>query len=136
MSTDRPSRNFDPRDQEAYDALQGKLIPLWSSLDHLNTDEQTIVVVPSADVDIELTPSHLQAYEERFPFLLFFLRQPRARMIFVTGQRIADEIIDFLTTGTLRKPDYSRDFPAKLITTEMVQAMPPGWRSTGTAASE
>ena len=32
---------------------------------------------------------------------------------------IADEIVDFLTTGELRKPDYSRDFPAKLITSEM-----------------
>ncbi|MDJ0768456.1 MAG: ATP-binding protein [Ilumatobacter sp.] len=32
---------------------------------------------------------------------------------------LADEIVDYLTTGRLRKPDYSRDFPAKLITTEM-----------------
>ncbi len=85
----------DPLDQDAFDALQAKLIPLWSSLDHLNTDEQTIVVVPSADVDVELTASQLQAYEERFLFLLFLLRQPRARMVFVTGQRIAPEIVDY-----------------------------------------
>jgi hypothetical protein len=113
MSTDRPSHEIDPRDQEAYDALQAKLIPLWSSLDHLNTDEQTIVVVPSADVDIELTPSHLQAYEERFLFLLFLLRQPRARMIFVTGQRIADEIIDYyldLLPGVIQSNARSRLF--------------------------
>ncbi|HMB90165.1 MAG TPA: ATP-binding protein [Rhodothermales bacterium] len=32
---------------------------------------------------------------------------------------LSDEMVDFLTTGTLRKPDYSRDFPAKLISTEM-----------------
>jgi hypothetical protein len=86
---------FDPQDQEAFDSLQAKLVPLWSSLDHLNTDEQTIVVVPSADVDVELTASQLQAYEERFLFLLFLLRQPRARMVFVTGQNIATEIIDY-----------------------------------------
>jgi hypothetical protein len=86
---------IDPRDQTAYDALQAKLVPLWSSLDHLNTDEQTIVVVPSADVDVELSPSQLQAYEERFLFLLFLLRQPRARIVFVTGQRIAPEIVDY-----------------------------------------
>jgi hypothetical protein len=86
---------IDPKDQGAYEALQAKLVPLWSSLDHLNTDEQTIVVVPSADADVELTPSQLQAYEERFLFLLFLLRQPRARMIFVTGQKIADEIVDY-----------------------------------------
>lgn len=93
--TDDEMRDIDPLDQEAYDVLQSKLIPLWSSLDHLNADEQTIVVVPSADVDVELTPSQLQAYEERFLFLLFLLRQPRARMIFVTGQRIAEEIVDY-----------------------------------------
>ncbi|MGD2059242.1 MAG: peptide ligase PGM1-related protein [Acidimicrobiia bacterium] len=91
----RSPEAFDPRDQDAYDALQARLVPLWSSLDHLNTDEQTIVVVPSADVDVELSASQLQAYEERFLFLLFLLRQPRARMVFVTGQRIAPEIVDY-----------------------------------------
>ncbi|MFZ0013162.1 MAG: carboxylate-amine ligase, partial [Acidimicrobiia bacterium] len=86
MST---SPHIDPRDQGAYDALQAKLVPLWSSLDHLNSDPQTIVVVPSADIDVEISPSQLQAYEERFLFLLFLLRQPRARVVFVTGQRIS-----------------------------------------------
>ncbi len=86
---------FDPRDQAAYDALQAKLVPLWSSIDHLNTDEQTIVVVPSADVDVELSASELQAYEERYLFLLFLLRQPRARMVYVTGQHIQSGIIDY-----------------------------------------
>jgi hypothetical protein len=38
----------------------------------------------------------------------------------VSGRLVlADEIIDFVTTGEQRKPDFSRDFPAKLITTEM-----------------
>lgn len=38
----------------------------------------------------------------------------------ISGQLVlADEIIDFLTTGELRKPDFSRDFPAKLLQTEM-----------------
>jgi PGM1 C-terminal domain len=87
--------SLDPRDQDAFDALQAKLKPLWSSLDHLNADEQTIVVVPSIDLDIKLTASQLQAYEERFLFLLLLLRQPRARMIFVTGQRISTEIVDY-----------------------------------------
>lgn len=32
---------------------------------------------------------------------------------------MAGETVDFLTTGEIRKPDYSRDFPAKLITAEM-----------------
>lgn len=32
---------------------------------------------------------------------------------------ISDELVDYLTRGELRKPDFSRDFPAKLISTEM-----------------
>lgn len=88
-------KSIDPKDQDAYDRLQEKLVPLWSSLDHLNKDEQTIVVVPSADLDVALTASQLQAYEERFLFMLFLLRQPRARVVFVTGQKISDEIVDY-----------------------------------------
>ena len=82
-------------DQAAYDALQAKLVPLWRSIETLNTDEQTIVVVPSAEVDFELTASRLQAYEERYLFLLLLLRQPRARMIYVTGQPIHPDIVDY-----------------------------------------
>lgn len=89
------SNAIDPRDQDAYDQLQAKLVPLWSSLDHLNKDEQTIVVIPSADLEVALTASHLQAYEERFLFMLFLLRQPRARLIFVTGQEISKGIVDY-----------------------------------------
>ena len=86
---------IDPHDQAAYDALQARLVPLWTSLARLNTDEQTIVVVPNADVDVELSPSELQAYEERFLFLLLLLRQPRARMVYVTGQTINPDIVDY-----------------------------------------
>jgi hypothetical protein len=86
---------FDVHDQEAYDKLQAKLIPLWASIERLNTHEQTIVVVPSADIDVDLAPSELQAYEERYLFLLFLLRQPRARMIYVTGQAIPPDIVDY-----------------------------------------
>jgi hypothetical protein len=87
--------SFDTHDQAAYDALQAKLVPLWPSIERLNTDEQTIVVVPSADIDVELSASELQAYEERYLFLLFLLRQPRARMIYVTGQAIHPDIVDY-----------------------------------------
>ena len=86
---------IDPNDQAAFDALQAKLVPLWSSLSHINKDEQTIVVVPSADVDVELSASELQAYEERYLFLLFLLRQPNARMVYVTGQTIHPDIVNY-----------------------------------------
>jgi hypothetical protein len=107
------TRHVDVQDQEAYDALQAKLVPLWKSIERLNTDEQTIVVVPSAHVDVELTASQLQAYEERYLFLLFLLRQPRARMIFVTGQAIHPDIIDYyldLMPGVIRSHARNRLF--------------------------
>jgi hypothetical protein len=86
---------MDPHDQAAFDRLQQKLVPLWQSLQSFNQDEQTIVVVPSADVDFPLTPTEMQAYEERYLFLLLLLRQPRARLIYVTGQAINPQIIDY-----------------------------------------
>lgn len=106
-------QQIDVHDQASYDALQAKLVPLWKSIEYLNTDEQTIVVVPSAHIDVKLTASELQAYEERYLFLLFLLRQPRARMIYVTGQTIHPDIIDYyldLMPGVIRSHARSRLF--------------------------
>jgi hypothetical protein len=48
------------------------------------------------------------------------LEQPSAFEPALSGQLVlADEMVDFLTRGELRKPDFSRDFPARLIRTEM-----------------
>jgi len=76
-------------------ALQRELVPLWSSIEKLSGDEQTIVVVPSLTVDYDIRGSVLQAYEERFLFLLLLLRQPRARLIYVSSQVIHLSIVDY-----------------------------------------
>lgn len=68
--------------------LQQKLVPLWASISALNQDEQTIVVVPSITIEFDVKGAEMQAYEERFLFLLLLLRQPRARLIYVTSQAI------------------------------------------------
>jgi PGM1 C-terminal domain len=79
-----------------FEELQRRLVPLWSSIRELTQEEQTIVVVPSITLDSEgMAGSTMQAYEERFLFLLLLLRQPRARMIYVTGQRIQPIIVDY-----------------------------------------
>jgi PGM1 C-terminal domain len=79
-----------------FDELQQKLVPLWKSIARVNQDPQTIVVVPSLTVDtLGLPGAMLQAYEERFLFLLLLLRQPRARMIYVTSQAILPSIVDY-----------------------------------------
>jgi PGM1 C-terminal domain len=78
-----------------FDRLQKKLVPLWKSIECLNQDPQTIVVVPSMSIDGLGGGAVLQAYEERFLFLLLLLRQPRARLIYVTSRTILPTIIDY-----------------------------------------
>jgi PGM1 C-terminal domain/ATP-grasp domain len=81
--------------QDQFDRLQKKLVPLWKSIECLNQDPQTIVVVPSMSIDGLGAGAVMQAYEERFLFLLLLLRQPRARLIYVTSQTILPSIIDY-----------------------------------------
>ncbi len=78
-----------------FDSLQQKLVPLWHSIESFNQDEQTIVVVPSMSIDMAITGLEVQAYEERFLFLLLLLTQPRARMIYVTSQAIHSSVIEY-----------------------------------------
>ena len=81
--------------QAEFDRLQKKLVPLWKSIERFNQDPQTIVVVPSMSIDAIGSGTLMQAYEERFLFLLLLLRQPRARLIYVTSQMILPNIIDY-----------------------------------------
>jgi hypothetical protein len=78
-----------------FDRLQQKLIPLWASIRTFNQDEQTIVVVPSITAEFDIKGAEGQAYEERFLFLLLLLRQPRARLIYVTSQSILPSTVDY-----------------------------------------
>jgi hypothetical protein len=78
-----------------FDALQAKLLPLWTSIQQFNQDAQTIVVVPSLTLDLSSAGVRQQALEERFLFLLLLLRQPRARLIYVTSQAIHQDIVDY-----------------------------------------
>src|SRR5437588_11139481 len=81
--------------QAEFDQLQKKLVPLWKSIERFNQDPQTIVVVPSMSIDAISAGAVMQAYEERFLFLLLLLRQPRARLIYVTSEAILPSIIDY-----------------------------------------
>src|SRR5580765_53194 len=98
MNENLPTPNLgltEPEAEAEFDRLQKKLVPLWRSIQSFNQDEQTIVVVPSMTIDFDCSSSELQAYEERFLFLLLLLRQPRARLIYVTSQMIHPDIIDY-----------------------------------------
>jgi hypothetical protein len=90
-----PEGNITADSQAEFDRLQKKLVPLWKSIEHFNQDPQTVVVVPSMSIDAIDSGAVMQAYEERFLFLLLLLRQPRARLIYVTSQTILPSIIDY-----------------------------------------
>src|SRR5262245_46165673 len=93
--------------------LQKKLIPLWTSISALNQEEQTIVVVPSITAEFDVKGAEMQAYEERFLFLLLLLRQPRARLIYVTAQSILPSTVDYylgLLPGVIASHARSRLF--------------------------
>src|SRR6266446_6540068 len=90
-----PESKLGKESEDQFYHLQKKLVPLWKSIEAFNQDPQTIVVVPSMSIDAIGAGAVMQAYEERFLFLLLLLRQPRARLIYVTSQTILPNIIDY-----------------------------------------
>jgi len=90
-----PEPKLATESQDQFDQLQKKLVPLWKSIQSFNQDPQTIVVVPSMSIDLAGAGAVVQAYEERYLFLLLLLRQPRARLVYVTSQTILPSIIDY-----------------------------------------
>ena len=96
METEAALPSPPPHAQERFELLQERLVPLWKSIQAMNQDPQTIVVVPSISLDkLEGSTISMQPYEERYLFLLLLLRQPRARLIYVTSQPILPSVIDY-----------------------------------------
>jgi hypothetical protein len=82
--------------QARFEALQRKLIPQWELIEAFTDEPYTMVVVPSlSGVDLPLDSTKRQAYEERYLFLLFLLRQPRAQVIYVSSEAIQPNLIDY-----------------------------------------
>ena len=51
-----------PHAQQRFELLQERLVPLWHSIEAMNQDEQTIVVVPSISLDV-LEGSDISKYD-------------------------------------------------------------------------
>ena len=102
METQTPNTKTQTSDTHSqFKILQQKLIPLWNSIGRTDPggpleDQNTVVVVPSMSLDSDnMVGAALQAYEERFLFMLFLLRQPNLRLIYVTAQAIQSATIDY-----------------------------------------
>jgi hypothetical protein len=74
--------------------LQQRLVPLWTSM-RLNQPGESIVVVPSVAPDSTQGGTVLQALEERMLFLLFLLRKPRLRVIYLTGRPVPESVVGY-----------------------------------------
>jgi PGM1 C-terminal domain len=81
---------------ERYERLQARLGPTWERM-QLNEPGESVVVVPSVTLDRvgERSGTIMQAYEERYLFLLILLRQPRLQVIYVTSLPVSPLIVEY-----------------------------------------
>lgn len=82
---------------ELFSQLKAKLRDQWHSLDDMNQNDCDILVIPSLSLDQqELRKIRgVHHYEERLLFSLIRLRNPRARLIYITSQPIHPSVIDY-----------------------------------------
>jgi hypothetical protein len=80
-----------------FERLKPRLSEVWDALTMREEEPHTAVVVPSLTLDqSELRKiSGVSFYEERLLFLLIRLRNPRARMVYVTSQPIHPIILEY-----------------------------------------
>src|ERR1700686_527704 len=82
---------------EAFERLKPQLGRLWDTVFPGDTDAYTSVIVPSLSLDQEEMAriAGITYYEERLLFLLLRLRNPRARLIYITSQPIHPMVLDY-----------------------------------------
>ncbi|MBK5257148.1 MAG: carboxylate-amine ligase [Vicinamibacteria bacterium] len=80
-----------------FEQLKLKLAPVWNSMTQRDDEPATSVVVPSLSLDqAELRRlAGSSFYEERLLFLLMRLRNPRARMVYVTSQPVHPMVLEY-----------------------------------------
>jgi hypothetical protein len=90
--------DFSPeRELEEFRRLQPRLIELWNTLSSGEDEPYTSVVVPSLTLDQrELEKLEGSSYyEERLLFLLIRLRNPQARVVYVTSRPVHPLILEY-----------------------------------------
>lgn len=82
---------------DGFHELQRGLLPIWNALRGNTAYPHTSVIVPSLSVDQEELGKVQGAYfyEERLLFALIRLRNPNARLIYVTSQPVHTDVIDY-----------------------------------------
>jgi ATPase family associated with various cellular activities (AAA) len=87
----------------------------------LPTGETALFILSGNDLNKRFYYQYLFNHDHFFAehIILQLGDVPRDEPLYSGQLLLSREIIDLVTTGEMRKPDYSRDFPAKLITTPM-----------------
>jgi hypothetical protein len=82
---------------EAFERLKPRLNAVWDTVFPGDEEAYTSVIVPSLTLDpAEMAKiAAIPFYEERLLFLLLRLRNPRARVVYVTSQPIHPIVIDY-----------------------------------------
>jgi hypothetical protein len=91
-------RDLSPEQEIAeFERLKPRLATVWDAITLREEEPHTTVVVPSLTLDqSELRKiAGVSFYEERLLFLLIRLRNPRARMVFVTSQPVHPIILEY-----------------------------------------
>jgi PGM1 C-terminal domain len=92
------AKDLSPEQEIAeFERLKPQLHELWSALSAREEEPYTSVVIPSLTLD-QTELAKLEAstfYEERLLFLLIRLRNPQARMVYVTSQPIHPLILEY-----------------------------------------
>ena len=92
------ARDLTPEAEIAeFERLKPRLDSLWNALSAREEEPYTSVVIPSLTLD-QSELSKLDAasfYEERLLFLLIRLRNPQARMVYVTSQPVHPLILEY-----------------------------------------
>ena len=82
----------------AFDALQGRLRPFQSPDLATRAESQTVLAIPSIDLDQAVLDRHaddLPALEERCLYLVCALRRPLVRLVVVTCMPVRDDVVDY-----------------------------------------
>src|SRR6476660_6583026 len=81
----------------AFDRLKPQLARLWDTVFPGDEEAYTSVIVPSLTLDVQEMSkiSGMAFYEERLLFLLMRLRNPRARVVYVTSQPVHPMVLDY-----------------------------------------
>jgi len=86
-----------PAGKEEFARLQERLKGVWEKFLTDPGYEHTSIIVPSLSVNQEELAKIVGSayYEERLMFALFRLRNPNARLIYITSQPVNPEIVDY-----------------------------------------